>query len=153
MSSSSIIDLRSDTVTKPSPEMLDAMFHAAVGDDVFNEDPSILELEKKSAELFGKEAALFVPSGTMANQIAIKVLTNPQEEVICDKLSHIYYYESGGVAFNSGTSMRLVDGDRGELHLNKSLTISMTRMQYICRRLHLYRLKTRATKAVAAITH
>ncbi|MBK9525565.1 MAG: aminotransferase class I/II-fold pyridoxal phosphate-dependent enzyme [Bacteroidetes bacterium] len=115
MSSSSIIDLRSDTVTKPSPEMLDAMFHAAVGDDVFNEDPSILELEKKSAELFGKEAALFVPSGTMANQIAIKVLTNPQEEVICDKLSHIYYYESGGVAFNSGTSMRLLDGDRGRI--------------------------------------
>ena len=115
MSSSSIIDLRSDTVTKPSPEMLDAMFHAAVGDDVFNEDPSILELEKKSAELFGKEAALFVPSGTMANQIAIKVLTNPQEEVICDNLSHIYYYESGGVAFNSGTSMRLVDGDRGRI--------------------------------------
>lgn len=115
MSSSSIIDLRSDTVTKPSPEMLDAMFHAAVGDDVFDEDPSILELEKKSAELFGKEAALFVPSGTMANQIAIKVLTNPQEEVICDKLSHIYYYESGGVAFNSGTSMRLLDGDRGRI--------------------------------------
>ncbi|HRH67836.1 MAG TPA: GntG family PLP-dependent aldolase, partial [Bacteroidia bacterium] len=115
MSSNHIIDLRSDTVTRPTPEMLDAMFHAEVGDDVFEEDPTINRLEEKAANLFGMEAALFVPSGTMANQVSIKLLTNPQDEVICDKLSHIYYYEAGGVAFNSGVSMRFIEGDRGRI--------------------------------------
>ncbi|MFN5307364.1 MAG: threonine aldolase family protein, partial [Bacteroidota bacterium] len=96
-----MIDLRSDTVTKPSPAMLEAMMNAPLGDDVFGEDPSILSLEDKVAGLFGKEAALFCPSGTMANQIAIKILTNPGEELICDENSHIYQYEGGGIAFHS----------------------------------------------------
>lgn len=110
-----LIDLRSDTVTKPSPEMREAMFNAIVGDDVFDEDPTVNALEEKAAKLFGHEAALFCPSGTMTNQIAIKILTQPQQEVICDRLSHIYYAEGGGVAFNSGVSMCLVDGDRGRI--------------------------------------
>jgi threonine aldolase len=108
-----LIDLRSDTVTRPTPGMLEAMFNAEVGDDVFDEDPTVKKLEDKTAKMFGKEAALFCPSGTMTNQIGIRILTNPQEEIICDKLSHIYYYEGGGIASNSGLSMRLVDGDRG----------------------------------------
>ena len=110
-----IIDLRSDTVTKPTPEMLDAMMHAKVGDDVFGEDPSINELQTKAANIFGMEAALFCPSGTMTNQIAIKCHTQPGDEVICDKLSHIYQYEGGGIAFNSGCSVKLLDGDRGTI--------------------------------------
>jgi len=109
------IDLRSDTVTKPTPEMLEAMFQAEVGDDVFEEDPTVKKLEEKAAALFGKEMAMFVPSGTMANQVAIKLLTHSQEEVICDKLSHIYYYEAGGVFSNSGISMRMIDGNRGRI--------------------------------------
>jgi threonine aldolase len=108
-----IVDLRSDTLTKPSKEMLEAMLNAEVGDDVFGEDPSINALQEKVAQLFGMEAALFVPSGTMANQIAIKVHTQPGDEVICDQLSHIYNYEGGGIAFNSGASVRLLKGDRG----------------------------------------
>lgn len=110
-----IIDLRSDTVTKPGPEMLEAMFRADVGDDVFEEDPTVKMLEAKAAKLFGKEAGLFVTSGTMANQLAIKVLTQPQDEVICDKLAHIFYYEAGGVAFNSGVSLRVIEGNRGRM--------------------------------------
>jgi threonine aldolase len=110
-----LIDLRSDTVTRPTPAMLEAMFSAKVGDDVFEEDPTIIELEKKSAALFGKEAALFCASGTMCNQIAINVLTLPLAEIICDKSSHIYYYEGGGFAFNSGCSIRMVNGDRGRI--------------------------------------
>ncbi len=110
-----LIDLRSDTVTRPTPAMRDAMFSAEVGDDVFDEDPTVKALEEKAAKLFNHEAALFCPSGTMTNQIGIRVLTQPQQEVICDKLSHIYYYEGGGVASNSGISMRLVDGDRGRM--------------------------------------
>jgi len=110
------IDLRSDTVTRPTPGMLDAMMHARVGDDVFEEDPTVLELEDKAAARFGKEAALFCPSGTMTNQIAIKLLTQPQQEVICDKAAHIYLYEGGGIAFNSGLSVRLLDGDRGRIN-------------------------------------
>jgi threonine aldolase len=109
------IDLRSDTVTRPTPGMLAAIMDARVGDDVFEEDPAIIELEQRAAELFGKEAAIFCPSGTMTNQIAIKIQTQPQQEVICDKLSHIYLYEGGGLAFNSGVSVRLLDGDRGRL--------------------------------------
>ncbi|SDH48622.1 threonine aldolase family protein [Winogradskyella thalassocola] len=108
-----IIDLRSDTVTKPSKGMLDAMMSAQVGDDVFREDPTVNELEERLAKLFGKQKALFFPSGSMANQIAIKLHTNPGEQVICDKYAHIYNYEVGGVAFHSGASCKLIDGDRG----------------------------------------
>ena len=111
-----LIDLRSDTVTRPTPGMLEAMFSAKVGDDVFDEDPTVKILEAKAAALFGKEAGLFCPSGTMTNQISIRVLTQPQQEVICDKGSHIYYYEGGGVASNSGLSMRLIEGDRGRIN-------------------------------------
>lgn len=109
-------DLRSDTLTKPTPQMLEAMMTAAVGDDVFGEDPTVNQLEKKCAELFGQEAALFCPSGTMTNQIGINILSSPYEEVICYKASHIYKYEGGGVAGNSGLSFRLLDGDRGRLN-------------------------------------
>ncbi len=109
-----IIDLRSDTVTKPTKPMLEAMFTAAVGDDVYGEDPTVNQLEQKIATLFGKEAALFCPSGTMTNQIAIRVLTNPQEEVICDRMAHIYNYESGGIASNSHISARLIHSVGGK---------------------------------------
>ncbi|WP_407557153.1 threonine aldolase family protein [Winogradskyella sp. 4-2091] len=108
-----IIDLRSDTVTKPSKGMLDAMMSAQVGDDVFREDPTVNELEARLAKMFGKDKALFFPSGSMANQIAIKLHTNPGEQVICDKYAHIYNYEVGGVAFHSGASCKLIDGNRG----------------------------------------
>ena len=108
-----MIDLRSDTVTKPGKEMLEAMITAEVGDDVFKEDPTINRLEKLGSELFGMEAALFCASGTMTNQIAINVHTRPGDEVICDKLSHIYFYEGGGIAKNSGASVALLNGDRG----------------------------------------
>jgi len=110
-----IIDLRSDTVTRPGPDMLDAMKNAKVGDDVFEEDPSVIALEEKGAALFAKEAALFCPSGTMCNQVAIKLLTQPMNEIICDKNSHIYYYEGGGWAFHSGCSIRFINGDRGRI--------------------------------------
>ncbi|MBI2723224.1 MAG: threonine aldolase [Bacteroidetes bacterium] len=110
-----IVDLRSDTVTRPSKGMLDFMMHTPVGDDVFNEDPSINELEKYAAELFGKEAALYCPSGTMTNQIAIKLHTQPGDELICDVNSHIYNYEGGGISFNSGVQAKLVNGDEGRL--------------------------------------
>lgn len=108
-----IIDLRSDTVTKPTPAMLEAMFAARVGDMVFDEDPTVNELEEKTAAMLGKEAALFCPSGTMTNQIAIRAHTRPGEEVICDQRAHIYRYEAGGIAANSGVSVRLLDGDQG----------------------------------------
>lgn len=110
-----MIDFRSDTVTKPTPAMLDAMVNAKVGDDVFGEDPSINALEAMSASLFGMEAAIFCPSGTMSNQIAIKCHTHPGDEVICDKMSHVYLYEGGGIAANSGASVRLLEGDRGRI--------------------------------------
>jgi len=110
-----LIDLRSDTVTKPSVAMLQAMMQAPVGDDVFNEDPTINELENYSANLFGKEKALFCPSGTMTNQIAIKVHTQPGNELICDVNSHIFNYEGGGIAFNSGVQAKLVQGNEGRL--------------------------------------
>lgn len=115
MTAEKIIDLRSDTVTKPTPAMLEAMFKAEVGDDIFEEDPTVRRLEKMAAEMFGKEAALFCTSGTLANQLALKISTSPQDEVICDKLSHIYYYEAAGPAFLSGLSLRMVDGDRGRI--------------------------------------
>ena len=107
------INLVSDTVTKPSVEMLNVMFNAKVGDDVYKQDPTVNELEETLADLFGMEAALFFPSGTMANQTAIKLHTQPGEQVICDKYSHIYHYEGGGASFNSGVSCCLVDGKRG----------------------------------------
>ncbi len=99
--------------------MLDAMFNAPVGDDVFGEDPSVNQLEAMTAELFGMEAGLFCPSGTMTNQIAIKCHTQPGDEVICERLSHIYQYEGGGIAFNSGCSVHLIDGDRGRINASQ----------------------------------
>jgi threonine aldolase len=108
-----IIDLRSDTVTKPSPGMLDAMMRANVGDDVYKEDETINALESKIADMFGKSNAMFFPSGTMANQTALKLHTNPGDQVICDKYAHIYNYEGGGASFNSGISCNLLDGSRG----------------------------------------
>ncbi len=110
-----IIDLRSDTVTKPSKAMLAAMLGAEVGDDVFKEDSTTIELENYSANLFNKEAGLFCPSGTMTNQIAIKVHTQPGDEVICDVNSHIYNYEGGGISFNSGVQAKLIIGNEGRL--------------------------------------
>lgn len=107
------INLVSDTVTKPTHEMLHAMFSAKVGDDVYKQDPTVNALEEKVANMFGMEAALFFPSGTMANQTALKLNTQPGDEIICDKWSHIYLYEAGGAAFNSGCSLSLVDGNRG----------------------------------------
>jgi threonine aldolase len=109
------IDLRSDTVTQPTPAMREAMFTAPLGDDVFGDDPTINALESKAADLFGTEAALFCSSGTMTNQIAIRVHTRPGSEVICDKLSHIYLYEGGGIALNSLSSVKLLEGDKGRL--------------------------------------
>ncbi|UMY65081.1 MULTISPECIES: low specificity L-threonine aldolase [unclassified Flavobacterium] len=107
------INLVSDTVTRPTPDMLQAMFRAKVGDDVYKQDPTVNELEARVAAIFGMEAALFFPSGTMANQAAIKLLTQPGDELIADKYAHVFNYEAGGVAFNSGVSCRLVDGHRG----------------------------------------
>ena len=107
------IDLRSDTVTKPTKGMLDAMLNAEVGDDVYKEDPSINALETRLADMFGMDEALFFPTGSMANQAALKLHTNPGEQVICDKYAHIYNYEGGGASFNSGISCKLVDGHRG----------------------------------------
>jgi threonine aldolase len=109
------IDFRSDTVTRPTPAMLEAMMRAPVGDDVFGEDPSINELEQLGAALYGMEAALFCPSGTMTNQIAIKCHTQPGDEVICDTTAHVYQYEGGGIAFNAGASVKLLSGDRGRV--------------------------------------
>lgn len=108
-------DLRSDTVTKPTPGMLDAMMQANVGDDVFGEDPTVTELEEKVAAIFGMESGLFFPSGTMANQAGIKSITVPGNEVICDQTAHIYLYEGGGLASNSGLSTWLLNGDRGRI--------------------------------------
>lgn len=108
-----MIDLRSDTVTRPTPAMLEAMMRARVGDDVFDEDPTVNALQEKVAAMLGHEAALFCPSGTMTNQIAIKVHTRPMDEVVCDRTAHVYNYEGGGIAFNSGASVRLVEGERG----------------------------------------
>lgn len=109
------VDFRSDTVTQPTKEMLAAMFSAKVGDDVLGEDPTVNQLEAYSASLFGMEAALFCPSGTMTNQIAIKCHTQPGDEVICEFLAHIYQYESGGIAFNAGCQVKTLHGDRGRL--------------------------------------
>ncbi|HET9434426.1 MAG TPA: beta-eliminating lyase-related protein, partial [Chitinophagaceae bacterium] len=116
------IDFRSDTVTKPTPAMLKAMMTAKIGDDVFGEDPSINELERMSAEMFGMESGLFCPSGTMTNQIAIKCHTQPGDEVICDESAHVYQYEGGGIAFNSSASVKLLYGDRGRINSSQVKT-------------------------------
>lgn len=108
-----LIDLRSDTVTRPSEQMRKAMFEAKVGDDVFEDDPSVNALEEMAAAMFGKESALFCSSGTQTNQIAIKVHTRPGDELICDSYSHIYNYEGGGIAFNSGVQARLIQTKEG----------------------------------------
>jgi threonine aldolase len=108
-----MIDIRSDTVTRPTPFMLEVMKDARVGDDVFGEDETVNTLQEKTAKLFGMQAALFCPTGTMSNQIAIKLHTDAGDEVICDQLSHIYLYEGGGIAFNSGASVRLLQGCYG----------------------------------------
>ncbi|MCC3159590.1 aminotransferase class I/II-fold pyridoxal phosphate-dependent enzyme [Hymenobacter sp. 15J16-1T3B] len=110
-----MIDLRSDTVTRPTAAMLDAMFRAPVGDDVYEEDPTVRALEHEAASRFGLEAGLFCPSGTMTNQIAIKGHTEPLSEVVCEQTSHIYLWEVGGIAFHSGASVALLPGDRGRL--------------------------------------
>lgn len=116
-----MIDFRSDTVTLPTPEMLAYMHQAPVGDDVFGEDPSINALEVKSASLFGMEAGLFCPSGTMTNQLAIKTHTQAGDEVICEELSHVYQYEGGGIASNSGCSVKLLQGNRGRITASQVL--------------------------------
>lgn len=113
------VDLRSDTVTKPTAAMLEAMMTARVGDDVYAEDPTVVALEERAAKLFSKEAALFCPSGTMTNQIAIKCHTQPGDELIAESNSHIYHYEGGGIAFNSSVQARLVEGDRGRLNASQ----------------------------------
>ena len=107
------INLISDTVTKPSKEMLEFMMSSNVGDDVFKDDPTVNELEDLIATKFGMESALFFPSGTMANQTAIKIHTQPGDQLICDKYAHVYNYEGGGVSFNSGVSCKLLNGNRG----------------------------------------
>lgn len=113
------IDLRSDTVTRPTPAMLEYMMKAEVGDDVFGEDPTVNELQHYAAELFGKEDALFCPSGTMSNQIAIRLHTQPGDEVICDIHSHIYHYETGGMAVHSGVQPKLIVTDNGIIHAHQ----------------------------------
>ncbi|GAA4420784.1 GntG family PLP-dependent aldolase [Nibrella viscosa] len=110
-----LIDLRSDTITKPTPAMLEAMFSAEVGDDVFGDDPTVNALEVKAAAMFGMEAALFCASGTMTNQLAIRTHTRPGDDVICDILSHVYLYEGGGIAVNALASVSLPQGKRGKL--------------------------------------
>ncbi|MGB3342454.1 MAG: GntG family PLP-dependent aldolase [Aequorivita sp.] len=108
-----LIDLRSDTVTKPTPGMMQAILQAEVGDDVYKEDPSTNKLEEKLANMFGMDAALYFPTGSMANQAAIKMHTQPGEQLIADKWAHVYNFEGGGASFNSGVSCKLIDGERG----------------------------------------
>lgn len=112
--SESLINLVSDTVTLPTPEMRSYMHEAEVGDDVFQEDPTVNDLQRYAADMFGKEAALFCPSGTMTNQIAIKMHTNPLDEIICDINSHVYQYETAGYSFNSGVGVNLIEGTNGK---------------------------------------
>ena len=110
-----MIDLRSDTVTKPTTEMLEYMTQAEVGDDVFAEDPTVIAFEEKASKMFGKEAGLFVPSGTMSNQLGVKVLTNPGEEILIDYKGHIYNYETVGASFLSGVQINPIHGKKGKL--------------------------------------
>jgi len=109
------IDLRSDTLTKPTPEMLDFMMQAQVGDDVYKEDPTVNELEKRIASYFGMDSALYFPTGSMTNQAAIKIHTQPGEQLIADHYAHVFNYEGGGVSFNSGVSCKLLQGNRGKI--------------------------------------
>ena len=118
------IDLRSDTVTRPTPAMLRAMTEAPVGDDVFGDDPTVKALEARTAELLGKEAAVYMPSGTMANQIAVGVHTRPGDELICAATSHVYLWEAGGIARHSGVTARTFEGDFGILPPRRSRTPS-----------------------------
>src|SRR5262249_3349825 len=111
------IDFRSDTMTKPTAEMRRAMAEAEVGDDVYGEDPTVQILEARTAQLVGKEAAVFVPSGTMANQIGVGVNTQPGDEVLCSSTSHVYLWEAGGIARLSGVTARTFEGDGGILRL------------------------------------
>ncbi len=111
-----MINLISDTVTKPSKGMLDAMYSAKVGDDVFKEDPTVIQLEERLADMFKQEAALFCPSGTMANQIAIKAHTKPLDEMLCDISSHVYQFEVGGYAFHSQIAVNPIHGQDGLLN-------------------------------------
>src|SRR6059058_461358 len=110
-----IVDLRSDTVTKPSPAMRKAMFEAEVGDDVYGEDPTINKLEQRAAEIFAREAAIFVPTGSMGNSIAIKIHTQPGQEIICEERGHIFNYEMGMLSFFSGCVPRTIFGENGIL--------------------------------------
>jgi threonine aldolase len=114
-----IIDLRSDTVTRPTPGMRAAMAAAEVGDDVFGEDPTVIKLEERTAALLGKEAALFVPSGTMSNQIAVRIHTRPGDEMLCEASCHIYAYEAGGPAVLSGVTSRPIEGEYGVLDVSQ----------------------------------
>ena len=127
------IDLRSDTVTRPSSGMLEAMMQASVGDDVFNEDPTVSQLQHKCAALFGMEDALFCTSGTMTNQLAIKVHTRPAEELICDVNSHIYHYENGGISFISGVQAKLINGDRGRISAEQIGQAINPDMDWLCK--------------------
>lgn len=110
-----VIDLRSDTVTKPTPAMRKAMFEAEVGDDVYGEDPTVNRLEQRASEIFSREAALFVPTGTMGNQIAIKLHTRPGQEIICEQRAHIYDWEMGMLSAFSGCLPRLIEAPSGVL--------------------------------------
>ena len=137
-----MIDLRSDTVTKPTKDMLEVMMSADVGDDVLGDDPSVNALQEKIANLFGMEDAVYCPSGTMTNQIAMRIHTQPQDEVICHKYSHVYLYEGGGMMSNSMISPKLLEGDRGritakqieesinpdDIHFPKSRPVSYTHL-------------------------
>lgn len=128
-----MIDIRSDTMTKPGPKMLQAMINAEVGDDVFEEDPTVKVLEQKAAKILGMEAGLYCPTSTMSNQIAIRILTRPQDELICDKLSHIYLFEAGGIAANSQVSVKLLDGERGILNpemIEENISIDDVHLPY-----------------------
>jgi threonine aldolase len=133
-----LIDLRSDTVTKPTAGMRQAMANAEVGDDVFGEDPTIIRLQERIAEMLGKEAALFVPSGTMSNQVCIRCHTEPGDELLCEVNNHIFQYESGGPAVHSGVMCRTVEGDYGVIdvpHLEglvKPETDHMARSRLVC---------------------
>lgn len=111
-----MIDLRSDTITRPTPDMLDAMMKAEVGDDVFGEDETVNAFQKKVADLFGMEAGLFVPSGTMSNQLGVKVLTEPGDEILIDKKGHIFNYETGAASALSGVQVRTLSGKHGKLN-------------------------------------
>jgi len=111
-----MIDLRSDTVTKPTKDMMIYMQRCEVGDDVYGEDQTVNDLQDYVADLFGMDQALYFPTGSMANQAAIKLHTQPGQQLICDKYAHVYHYEGGGVSFNSGVSCKLVDGERGKIN-------------------------------------